>query len=76
MFKITKQNKTKQKRKQNKNANKTKQKGHISKFRNLLKDLTGIENDPFLPYGHDDAWKPAFRYSMIVNVIGLTDPVC
>ena len=44
-------------------ANKTKQKGHISKFRNLLKDLTGIENDPFLPYGNDDAWKPAFRYS-------------
>jgi hypothetical protein len=44
-------------------ANKTKQKGHISKFRNLLKDLTGIENDPFLPYGNDGAWKPAFRYS-------------
>ena len=44
-------------------ANKTRQKVYISNIRTLLKKITGINDDPFLPYGNDNEWKPKFRFT-------------
>lgn len=33
----------------------------ISKLRNVLKNLTGIEDDPFYAFNQDQGWKPKFK---------------
>jgi len=49
------------------NANETKQKSYITKWRTLLKNLTGINDDPFLPYKNIAAWTPKFRFKKVVE---------
>jgi len=34
----------------------------IARLRNYLNELTGIDEDPFLPFNTTDLWKPKFRY--------------
>lgn len=38
-----------------------KDKTAISKLRGALKKLTGLENDPFIPFNEADGWKPRFK---------------
>jgi len=44
-------------------ANKTGQKGYISKMRTFLKTITGINDDPFLPYENFQTWIPKFKFT-------------
>ena len=50
-------------------ANKTGQKGYISKIRTILKTITGIDDDPFLPYENFQTWKPKFKLTSFEEII-------